>query len=82
MAKFVVKYHFDSDHLLRHVVEAESMSDARSRIIGSMRGDDPFRLFEVRSDDNLYMIPVQAIRFIQIVEAEREIPPHPQWNLD
>ena len=81
MAKFVVKYHFDREHLIRQVIEAESMSDARSRIAESIRGDDHFRIFEVRAADSLYLIPVQSVRFIQIVEAEKETG-HQQWHLD
>lgn len=82
MAKFVVKFHFDREHLIKQTVEAESMSDARSRIAESIRGDEQFRVFELRSSDNLYLIPVFAVRFIQIVEAEKEAPLHQQWHLD
>lgn len=81
MAKYVVKYHFDRDHLVKHVLEADSMSDARSRIAECIRGDDQFRVIEFRSEENLFLIPLASIRLIQVVEAEKELA-HPRWQLD
>ena len=81
MAKYVVKYHFDRDHQVKHVLEADSMSDARSRITECIRGDEPFRVIEFRSDDNLYLIPLTSIRLIQVVEAEKDLAHH-RWQLD
>ncbi|MBC8101453.1 MAG: hypothetical protein H7Z41_02540 [Cytophagales bacterium] len=81
MAKFVVKYHFDRDHQVKHTVEAESMSDARAQVAESIRGDDHFRVIEFRADENLYLIPLTAIRYIQVVDAEKELAHH-RWQLD
>lgn len=81
MAKYVVKYHFDRDHHVRYVLEADSMSDARSRVTEFIRGDNDFRVVEFRSEDSLYVIPLAAIRFIQVIEAEKELA-HPRWPLD
>jgi hypothetical protein len=81
MAKYVVKYHFDRDHQIKHVVEADSMSDARSRIAECIRDEEGFRVIEFRHDDNLYLIPLTSIRFIQVVEVEKELAHH-RWQLD
>ena len=81
MAKYVVKYHFDRDHMVKHVLEADSMSDARSRIAECIRGDDHFRVIEFRSEENLFLIPLTSIRLIQVVEAEKELAHH-RWQLD
>jgi hypothetical protein len=71
MPQFVVIYHFAADHRVRQGIVAESLSDARSRVLESLRGDDPFRFFEARNGDSLFVVPLAGLRCIEIVEAER-----------
>jgi hypothetical protein len=71
MAKFAILWHFTETHRIRQTLEAESVSDARARVLeGLRRGGDGLSFFEVRAGD-LFMIPVSSLRCIQIVEADR-----------
>lgn len=80
MAKFVVFFHFDRDHSLRQTIEAETVGDARARVFESVHDNGLVNAFEVRVEDNLFVIPLHSVRFIQIVEADRLIQA-PQWNV-
>jgi hypothetical protein len=65
---------------LRHTIEAETVGDARARVFEAVREDGYFPSLEIRVDDNLFVVPLRSVRYIQIVEADRHIP-QLQWNV-
>lgn len=84
MPRYLVLYHFAADHSLRHFLTADSISEARAQVIGSLRREGDFHFFERREDESLFLIPTAGLRSLQIIEAERETaePAWKAWDLN
>lgn len=81
MAKFIVSYYFDREHALHHTVEADSVSAARAKVVGAILKENGVPVFDVETDEGLFLLPVENVRLIRIVDIAT-VPENRQWRLD
>jgi len=81
MPKFVVSFFFDREHALHQTVEADSASAARAKVVGSLLRENGVALFDVETVEGTFLVPVEGVRFIRIVDPAT-MPEHRRWKLD